>query len=44
MKEELNESFHKNDLQKTEVRITEYLRQIEILEKREIDYIRENKS
>ena len=43
MKEELNESFHKNDLQKTEVRITECLRQIEILEKREIDYIRENK-
>ncbi len=43
MKEELNESFHKNDLQKTEVRITECLRQIEMLEKREIDYIRENK-
>ena len=43
MKEELNENFHKNDLQKTEVRITECLRQIEILEKREIDYIRENK-
>ena len=43
MKEELNESFRKNDLQKTEVRITECLRQIEILEKREIDYIRENK-
>ena len=43
MKEELNESFYKNDLQKTEVRITECLRQIEILEKREIDYIRENK-
>ncbi len=43
MKEELNESFHKNDLQKTEVRITECLKQIEILEKREIDYIRENK-
>ena len=35
MKEELNESFYKNDLQKTEVRITECLRQIEILEKRE---------
>ena len=33
----------KNDLQKTDVRITECLRQIEILEKREIDYIRENK-
>ncbi len=43
MKEELNENFHKNDLQKTDVRITECLRQIEILEKREIDYIRENK-
>ena len=43
MKEELNENFHKNDLQKTEVRITECLRQIEMLEKREIDYIRENK-
>ena len=43
MKEELNESFHKNDLQKTEVRITECLRQIEMLEKREINYIRENK-
>ena len=33
MKEELNENFHKNDLQKTDVRITECLRQIEILEK-----------
>ena len=43
MKEELNESFHKNDLQKTEVRINECLKQIKILERREIDYIRENK-
>ena len=43
MKEELNENFHKNDLQKTDARITECLRQIEILEKREINYIRENK-
>ena len=34
MKEELNENFYKNDLQKTEVRITECLRQIEILEKK----------
>ncbi len=43
MKEELNENFNKNDLQKTEVRITDCLRQIEILEKREIEYVRENK-
>ena len=43
MKEELNENFRKNDLQKTDVRIAECLRQIEMLEKREIDYIRENK-
>ncbi len=43
MKEELNENFNKNDLQKTEVRITDCLRQIETLEKREIEYVRENK-
>ena len=43
MKEELNENFHKNDLQKTDVRITECLKQIEILEKREANYISENK-
>ena len=42
MKEELNENFHKNDLQKTDVRITECVKQIEILEKREINYINEN--
>ncbi len=43
MKEELNENFHKNDLQKTDDRITECSKQIEILEKRETDYISENK-
>ncbi len=43
MKEELNANFHKNDLQKTDVRITECAKQIEILEKREIDYISEKK-
>ncbi len=43
MKEELNENFHKNDLHKTEVRISECLKQIEILEKREANYISENK-
>ena len=43
MKDELNENFYKNDLQKTNVRITECVKQIETLEKRESDYITENR-
>ena len=43
MKDELDETYSKNDLKKTEVRLSECKKQIETLRAREINYINEDK-
>ncbi len=43
MKEELNESYFKNDLEKSKVRFTECEKQISILKNREVHYLNERK-
>ena len=43
MKEELDETYFTNDLKKIKTRLLECQRQIEILEKREINYLNESK-
>ena len=44
MKDELDETYSKNDLKKTEVRLSECKKQIETLRAREINYINEDKN
>ena len=43
LKEELNETYSKNDLEKTQGRIIESEKQIKILENREINYLQDRK-
>ena len=43
MKEELNETYYKNDLQKSKARIQECEKQISTLKKREVSYLSESK-